>query len=87
MRLWIILHGWQKKTNLLCWQMRSAWRSLWMKPNPRLVIPMWIFISDGSIMDADNGATLKQRVEQIIVEISGIEIQFQCGVSIEKDYK
>ena len=44
-------------------------------------------ISDGSIMDADDSTILKQLVEQIIVGTSGIEIQFKCGVSIEKDYE
>ena len=44
-------------------------------------------IRDGSIMDADDSAILKQLVEQIIVGTSGIEIQFKCGVSIEKDYE
>lgn len=53
---------------------------------------MWLdtfekHISDGGIMDADNGTILKQLVEQIIVGTSGIEIQFKCGVSIEKDYE
>jgi len=44
-------------------------------------------INDGSIMDADDSSILKQLVEQIIVGSSGIEIQFKCGVSIEKDYE
>lgn len=44
-------------------------------------------IKDGSIMDADDSNILKQLVEQIIVSDSGIEIQFKCGVSIEKEYK
>ena len=44
-------------------------------------------IRDGSIMDADDSAILKQLVEQIIVGTSGIEIQFKCGVSVEKDYE
>ena len=44
-------------------------------------------ISDGSIMDAGDSTILKQLVEQIIVGTSGIEIQFKCGVSIEKDYE
>lgn len=44
-------------------------------------------IKDGSIMDADDSTILKQLVEQIIVGTSGIEIQFKCGVSIEKDYE
>lgn len=44
-------------------------------------------ISDGTIMDADDSTILKQLVEQIIVGSSGIEIQFKCGVSIEKDYE
>ncbi len=35
-------------------------------------------------MDADDSTILK---EQIIVGTSGIEIQFKCGVSIEKDYE
>ena len=38
-------------------------------------------------MNADDSAILKQLVEQIIVGTSGIEIQFKCGVSIEKDYE
>ena len=44
-------------------------------------------IRDGSIMDEDDSAILKQLVEQIIVGTSGIEIKFKCGVSIEKDYE
>ena len=44
-------------------------------------------ISDGTIMAADDSTILKQLVEQIIVRSSGIEIQFKCGVSIEKDYE
>ena len=44
-------------------------------------------ISDGSIMNADDSAILKQLVEQIIVGTSCIEIQFKCGVSVEKDYE
>ena len=43
-------------------------------------------ISDGSVMDADDSTTLKQLAEQIIAGTGGIEIQFKCGVSIEKDY-
>ena len=38
-------------------------------------------------MNADDSAILKQLVEQIIVGTGGIEIQFKCGVSIEKDYE
>ncbi len=41
----------------------------------------------GILMDADDSTILKQLVEQIIVGSSGIEIQFKCGVSIEKDYE
>ena len=37
-------------------------------------------------MDADDSTTLKQLAEQIIAGTGGIEIQFKCGVSIEKDY-
>ena len=44
-------------------------------------------INDGSIMDAGDSTILKQLVEQIIVGTSGIEIQFKCSVSIEKDYE
>ncbi|WP_077533292.1 zinc ribbon domain-containing protein [Massiliimalia massiliensis] len=44
-------------------------------------------IKDGSIMSADDSTILKQLMEQIIVSDSGIEIQFKCGVSIEKDYE
>lgn len=44
-------------------------------------------ISDGSIMNADDSTILKQLVEQIIVGSSSIEIQFKCGLSIEKDYE
>ena len=38
-------------------------------------------------MNADDSAILKQLVEQIIVGTSCIEIQFKCGVSVEKDYE
>ena len=44
-------------------------------------------IQSGAIMDADDSMIMKQLVEQIIVGSSGIEIQFKCGVSIEKDYE
>ena len=44
-------------------------------------------IKDGSIMNADDSTILKQLVEQIIVSDSGIEVQFKCGVSIEKEYE
>lgn len=44
-------------------------------------------IESGSIMNADDDAIIKQLVEQIIVNNDGIEIQFKCGATIEKEYE
>ena len=43
-------------------------------------------IESGDIMNADDDAIIKQLVEQIIVNNDGIEIQFKCGATIEKEY-
>ena len=44
-------------------------------------------IESGDIMNIDDDAIIKQLVEQIIVNDDGIEIQFKCGASIEKEYE
>ena len=44
-------------------------------------------ISSGDILDADDESIIKQLVEQIIVNNDGIEIQFKCGATIEKEYE
>ncbi len=44
-------------------------------------------ISSGDILNADDEGIIKQLVEQIIVNDDGIEIQFKCGASIEKEYE
>lgn len=36
--------------------------------------------------DRIDGTTFKMLVDRIIVKNSGIEVQFKCGVSIEKEY-
>ena len=33
-----------------------------------------------------DGTTLKMLVDRILVKNDGIEVQFSCGVSIEKEY-
>ena len=43
-------------------------------------------ISSSDILNADDEGIIKQLVEQIIVNDDGIEIQFKCGASIEKEY-
>ncbi len=43
-------------------------------------------ISSGDILNADDEGIIKQLVEQIIVNEDGIEIQFKCGATIEKEY-
>lgn len=43
-------------------------------------------IKSGDILNADDGTIVKQLVEQIIVNEDGIEIQFKCGATIEKEY-
>ena len=40
---------------------------------------------EGKITTVD-GATLKMLVDRILVRNEGIEVQFSCGVSIEKAY-
>jgi len=44
-------------------------------------------IKSGAILNADDGTIVKQLVEQIIVHDDGIEIQFKCGATIEKEYE
>ena len=44
-------------------------------------------ISSGDILNADDEGIIKQLVEQIIVNDDGIEIQFKCGATIEKEYE
>jgi len=44
-------------------------------------------IKSGAILNADDGTIVKQLVEQIIVSDDGIEIQFKCGATIEKEYE
>lgn len=44
-------------------------------------------IKSGDILNADDGTIVKQLVEQIIVNDDGIEIQFKCGATIEKEYE
>lgn len=43
-------------------------------------------IKSGNILNADDGTIVKQLVEQITVNDDGIEIQFKCGATIEKEY-
>ena len=43
-------------------------------------------IQSGAIMDADDSMIMKQLVEQIIVNDSGMEIHFKCGVIAEHEY-
>ena len=44
-------------------------------------------IKSGDIMTTDDDTIVKQLVEQIIVSDDGIEIQFKCGATIEKEYE
>ncbi len=44
-------------------------------------------IKSGEILNADDSTVIKQLVEQIIVNDDGIEIQFKCGATIEKEYQ
>ena len=44
-------------------------------------------IKSGAILNADDATIVKQLVEQIIVSDDGIEIQFKCGATIEKEYE
>ena len=43
-------------------------------------------IKSGEIMNTDDNMIVKQLVDQIIVSDDGIEIQFKCGATIEKEY-
>lgn len=43
-------------------------------------------IKSGEIMNADDNTIIKQLVEQIVVNDDGIEIQFKCGATVEKEY-
>lgn len=43
-------------------------------------------IKSGDILNSDDCAIVKQLVEQIIINEDGIEIQFKCGATIEKEY-
>ena len=52
---------------------------------------MWLdtFINqtmDSSRMTAIDGTTFKMLVDKIIVKDTGIEVEFGCGVRIEKEY-
>ena len=42
-------------------------------------------MQEGAITTVD-GTTLKMLVDRILVKNDGIEVQFSCGVSIEKEY-
>ena len=42
-------------------------------------------MQEGAITTID-GTTLKMLVDRILVKNDGIEVQFSCGVSIEKEY-
>ena len=44
-------------------------------------------IKSGDIMTTDDDTIVKQLVEQILVSDDGIEIQFKCGATIEKEYE
>ena len=42
-------------------------------------------MQEGAVTTVD-GTTLKMLVDRILVKNDGIEVQFSCGVSIEKEY-
>ena len=56
-------------------------------------VKLWLdnferYINDGSILlNMDDSTVLKQLVDQIVVGDAGIEIQFKCGVMLEKEYE
>ena len=55
-------------------------------------VKLWLdnferYINDGSILNVDDSTVLKQLVDQIVVGDAGIEIQFKCGVMLEKEYE
>lgn len=43
-------------------------------------------IQNGDIMDANDACVMKALVDEIIVNDTGIEIHFKCGVAIEQEY-
>ena len=59
---------------------------------PCAEVKLWLdnferYINDGSILNVDDSTVLKQLVDQIVVGDTGIEIQFKCGVTLEKEYE